>query len=58
MYSQNISIPADTTVDSYHQTTINGQLVKYKAEVGTQPVWNQKGEPIATLFYTYYKEQI
>ena len=41
-------------VDSYHQTTINGQLVKYKAEVGTQPVWNQKGEPIATLFYTYY----
>lgn len=55
MYSQNISIPADTIVDSYHQTTINGQLVKYKAEVGTQPVWNQKGEPIATLFYTYYK---
>jgi len=54
-YSQNISIPADTIVDSYHQTTINGQLVKYKAEVGTQPVWNQKGEPIATLFYTYYK---
>ena len=54
MYSQNISIPADTIVDSYHQTTINGQLVKYKAEVGTQPVWNQKGEPIATLFYTYY----
>ena len=53
-YSQNISIPADTIVDSYHQTTINGQLVKYKAEVGTQPVWNQKGEPIATLFYTYY----
>ena len=29
-------------------------MVKYKAEVGTQPVWNQKGEPIATLFYTYY----
>ena len=54
MYSQNISIPADTIVDSYHQTTINGKLVKYKAEVGTQPVWNQKGEPIATLFYTYY----
>ena len=54
MYSQNISIPADTIVDSYHQTTINGQLVRYKAEVGTQPVWNQKGEPIATLFYTYY----
>ena len=53
-YSQNISIPADTIVDSHHQTTINGQLVKYKAEVGTQPVWNQKGEPIATLFYTYY----
>ena len=55
VYAQKISIPADTIVESFHETTINNKLIHYKAEVGTQPVWNQSGEPIATLFYTYYK---
>ena len=55
IYSQKISIPTDTIVESYHETTINNKSIKYKAEVGTQPVWNNNGEPIATLFYTYYK---
>ena len=54
-YGQKISIPADTIVESFHETTINNKQIHYKAEVGTQPVWNQSGEPIATLFYTYYK---
>ena len=54
-YAQKISIPADTIVEYFHETTINNKLIHYKAEVGTQPVWNQSGEPIATLFYTYYK---
>ena len=54
-YAQKISIPADTIVESFHETTINNKVIHYKAEVGTQPVWNKSGEPIATLFYTYYK---
>lgn len=54
-YAQKISIPADTIVESFHETTINNKQIHYKAEVGTQPVWNQSGEAIATLFYTYYK---
>ena len=53
--SQNIKIPADTTVVTTHTVTIKNQLISYKAVAGTQPVWNEKGEPIATLFYTYYE---
>lgn len=53
--SQNIKIPADTTVVTQHNTTIKGVSFSYTAETGTQPVWNKKGAPIATLYYTYYK---
>ncbi|GGK15375.1 carboxypeptidase [Yeosuana aromativorans] len=53
--SQNIKIPADTSVVTTHTVTIKNQLISYKAIAGTQPVWNEKGEPIATLFYTYYE---
>ena len=52
--AQKRSIPADTIVSTNHTTKIKGQTVAYQAQTGTQPVWNDKGEPIATLFYTYY----
>ncbi|WP_166964374.1 S10 family peptidase [Yeosuana marina] len=55
VFSQNIKIPADTTVTTSHTITIKNQIISYKATAGTQPVWNKKGEPIATLFYTYYE---
>ncbi len=49
----------DAIVDEHtiteHRTTINGERVRYTAEVGTQPVWDENGMPTATLFYTYYK---
>ncbi len=48
-------LPADTTVVSNHQVTINGKRIQYKATTGTQPVWDENGKPIASLFYTYYK---
>ncbi|WP_339918115.1 S10 family peptidase [Yeosuana marina] len=54
-FSQNIKIPADTAVTTSHTITIKNQIISYKATAGTQPVWNKKGEPIATLFYTYYE---
>lgn len=53
--AQHRRIPADTTVVTNHSTTINGTKVSYTATTGTQPLWNKAGEPIATLFYTYYK---
>ena len=55
MYSQKIKIPVDTMVTTTHATTIKNQFISYKATAGTQPVWNEKGDPIATLFYTYYE---
>jgi len=55
IFSQEISIPIDTIVKTTHETLIKGKKIKYTAETGTQPVWNNDGKPIASLFYTYYK---
>ncbi|MBU2924184.1 carboxypeptidase [Colwellia sp. 4_MG-2023] len=38
-----------------HSTKINGQKIKYSATTGTQPVWDEEGNPTASLFYTYYQ---
>ncbi|GAB1858262.1 carboxypeptidase [Flavobacteriaceae bacterium MHTCC 0001] len=54
-FSQTLKIPNDTIVTTNHSTIIKGQALNYTAQTGTQPVWNKKGEPIATLFYTYYQ---
>ncbi len=53
--AQTRKIPVDTMVVTNHSVSIKGQQISYKATTGTQPVWNKKGEPIATLFYTYYE---
>ena len=47
-------IPVQTEVVTQHTTTINGQRIQYKAKAGTQPVWDEDGKTVATLFYTYY----
>lgn len=48
-------IPVDQVVMTKHDTEINGVSVSYTAETGTQPVWDDEGNPVATLFYTYYQ---
>jgi carboxypeptidase C (cathepsin A) len=53
--AQNVNIPVDTTVVTSHRVNINGERVNYTATTGMQPVWNNDGEAIASLFYTYYK---
>jgi carboxypeptidase C (cathepsin A) len=53
--AQHRQLAADSTVTTSHQVTIQGERVPYTATTGTQPVWNEKGEPIAALFYTYYE---
>lgn len=53
-FAQNRTIPVDTLVKTSHNTTVKGQNFSYTAETGMQPVWNKDGDPMATLFYTYY----
>ena len=53
-FSQSRKIPVDTMVKTTHNTTVKGVSFSYTAEAGTQPVWDDNGDPIATLFYTYY----
>ena len=53
-FAQNRTIPVDTLVKTTHNTRVKGQNFSYTAETGTQPVWNKDGDPMATLFYTYY----
>ncbi|MGK7371407.1 MAG: hypothetical protein ACNS64_14440, partial [Candidatus Halalkalibacterium sp. M3_1C_030] len=52
---QEIEIPADTAITSTHEVTIKGNKVPYRTTIGNQPVWNDEGKPIATLFFTYYE---
>ena len=54
-FSQTLKITKDTMVVTNHTTTIKNIPISYKATTGTQPVWSEKGEPIATLYYTYYE---
>ncbi|NJW53305.1 S10 family peptidase [Salinimicrobium oceani] len=55
--AQNVEIPVDTTVVTSHRVNINGKRIDYTATTGMQPVWNDDGEAIASLFYTYYKRE-
>ncbi|OEJ98733.1 carboxypeptidase [Flavivirga aquatica] len=55
VYSQKRKIPTDTMVVTTHNTTIKNTSFSYTATTGTQPVWNKDGNPIATLYYTYYE---
>jgi carboxypeptidase C (cathepsin A) len=52
--AQERKLPVDTTVTTQHSVTINGTSINYTAKIGTQPVWDEQGKPIASLHYTYY----
>lgn len=52
--SQGRQLPVDTVVTTQHSVTINGSAIDYTAQTGTQPVWDENGEPTAALHYTYY----
>lgn len=53
--SQSIPVPLDTMVVTSHEATVKGVTFNYTAETGMQPVWDNEGEIIASLYYTYYK---
>ncbi|WP_028297063.1 S10 family peptidase [Olivibacter sitiensis] len=47
-------INPDTAVTTKHEVVINGKMIKFTAVAGTQPVWDDSGKVIASVFYTYY----
>ncbi len=47
--------PADTAITRDGVVQIDGQRVPYRVTSGTQPVWDDDGNPAATLFYVYYE---
>jgi len=53
--AQERKIEAESAVVTQHTATINGQRVPFKATAGTMPVWNDAGQPVATLFYVFYE---
>lgn len=54
-YAQDHRIPLDTTVVTTNSVVIKGKTVSYKTTTGMQPVWDDNGTIIASLYYTYYK---
>lgn len=55
IFSQDLKIPIDTAYVTTNSVTIKGKQVNYRAETGFQPVWDDEGKMIASLYYTYYK---
>lgn len=53
--AQERNLDPDSSSTTQDQVTIKGQQVPYSATAGTQPVWNDEGEAIASLFYVYYQ---
>lgn len=53
--AQDNRIPIDTTVVTNNSVNVKGVKVSYSATTGMQPVWNENGKVIASLYYTYYK---
>lgn len=45
----------DAQQTTKHSTKVNGEKLNYSATTGTQPVWDEEGNPTASLFYTYYQ---
>ncbi len=47
--------PVDTAVTLEREAEMGGERVPYTVTLGTQPAWDEDGEPTASLFYVYYQ---
>jgi carboxypeptidase C (cathepsin A) len=54
-HGQDHRLPVDTAVVTQHEVRIRGERVPYSATVGTQPVFDEAGNPRAALLYTFYE---
>lgn len=53
--AQERKLEAESAVVTEGTVTVKGQRVPYRATTGTMPVWNDKGDVIASLFYVFYE---
>lgn len=53
--SQDIEVQPESSVTTEHTVTIKGRQVPYRATAGTQPVWDENGKVIASVFYVFYE---
>ena len=53
-FAQKVEIPQDTSIITSHKVSVNGNSFDYSAETGFMPLWDEKGDPKASIFYTYY----
>ena len=49
------AIEVDSSVVTTHKTSVKSKKFSYTATSGTQPVWNEEGDAVAALHYTYYQ---
>jgi len=56
MQTTDIALEAESSVVTNHTINIKGKPVSYSATCGTQPVWDEDGKTVASLFYTYYQK--
>ena len=55
IFAQSRTLPLESAVSSKHKLiTESKETISYTATTGTQPVWDEMGDPIASLHYTYY----
>lgn len=50
-----VRVPTDSLITREATAMIGGNRVPYRVTVGNQPVWDENGTPIATMFHTYYE---
>ena len=53
--AQDRSLEPESAVTTTHTVTIKNKVIPYAVTAGTQPVWDEEGKIIASLFYSYYK---
>jgi carboxypeptidase C (cathepsin A) len=50
-----VKVDADTEQTRSDTVAIGGVEVPYEIAVGNQPVWDEDGKAVASMFYTYYE---
>ncbi|MCZ6642588.1 MAG: carboxypeptidase, partial [Gammaproteobacteria bacterium] len=55
VFADDRTLTLESSVVTEHTVTIKGKRIPYTATAGTQPVWDEDDQPVASLFYTYYQ---
>lgn len=53
--SNDVEIVLDEATTSQASVSVGGKRIEYDVTTGTQPVWDSDGNPVASMFYTFYE---